>query len=106
VLAVMLPGHAEARTWPYWLAAYAGLASTVPWVSGGFLEGEFGLKYSALLAGIYALPVGVAAARLSDSRYPLLALEFAVLLGLWIVHLLVSLGFAVRKRGESKSAER
>jgi hypothetical protein len=95
------PSGTDARLWPYFLAAYAGLASTVPWLSGGFSEGELALKYSAFLGAIFALPVGLSAAALSQSAYRAIAVEFAVLVALWGIHFLLSLGFAIRKQRAS-----
>jgi hypothetical protein len=87
----MLEDARDASTWPYVAAGWAVMASVFPWIVGGFLREEFGLRASALLGIFFALPVGYSAMLLADSPYETIALAFWALVAWWGVHACVSL---------------
>ena len=91
-----VPQGADTRLWPYLLTGYAVLASTVPWLVGCFVEGEFGLRLSAVLGMFFALPLAASAHFLAPGAYHALAIVFWTLAALWPVHLLLSCIATVR----------
>ena len=100
-----VPATAEAAWWPYFLFGYGFLAAVVPWLTGGFLEGEFGPVSTSIFGVIVALPFWLAASWLADTPYPALATGSWIMVALWSVHLLVSLGSWIKSRLRPPPAE-
>ena len=85
---------APAKTWPFVVGGYALLAATAPWLAGGIDRDELGLRATAILGVVGALPFAAAAWALHDTPYRWLAIGFAALVGLWLVHVLVAVSLA------------
>lgn len=83
---------ADAAWWPYVPFAYAFMAAVAPWLTGCFLEAEFRIGYSVLLGILGALPFGIAARWLADSPYRAIVVGCWIVVALWALHLLLSLG--------------
>jgi hypothetical protein len=91
-----VPGTAETAWWPYALFGYAFITIAAVWLTGGFLEEEFWLRSTLILGVVFALPFWLAANWLADTPYHALAIGSWIMVGLWGVHLLVSLGAWVK----------
>ena len=91
------PADSPAKTWPQVAAAYALLAATAPWLAGGVDRRELGLRATAILGVVGALPFAGAAVALHDTPYRWPALGFAALVALWGVHALVAIALAVAR---------
>ena len=74
------------------------MAAVVPWVAGGFIDGEFHPLISVILGVFFALPFWKAAQWLASTPYHLIYLGCWTMVGLWALHLLIStVTFAVAK---------
>ena len=85
--------------WPYAAAVYAALASVVPWLGGGYYEGEFAVGRSLALGVFFALPMSASAYWLLPSAYHTIGVGGLALAAAWGVHLLVSIGMRFGKGG-------
>jgi hypothetical protein len=97
-----VPPGAATATWPYVLAGYGALAATVPWASGGLDRGEFSARYSLLLGVFFALPMAAGAWWLLPTAYRAIGLGAAVFAGAWVLHLVVSLAWALAEKRRRK----
>jgi hypothetical protein len=94
------PGSPTA-TWPYVLAGYGAFAATVPWLAGGVMREELGLRFSLLLGVFFALPMAAGGWWLVPTAYRTIGLGCWVLVGAWGLHLLVACALTlVPRRGQ------
>ncbi len=93
-----VPANSHVSTWPYILFGYAFMAVAVPWSVGCFVDGEFGLPSSIIFGVIAALPFWAAARWLASTPYHLISWGCWVMVGLWGLHFLVSVGATLRRR--------
>ena len=100
-----VPGTAETAWWPYFLFGYAFLTTVAVWLTGGFLEEEFWLRSTLILGVVYALPFWLAANWLAETPYHVLAISCWIMVALWGVHLLVSIGAWIKSRFRTPPAE-
>jgi hypothetical protein len=90
------PAVAASLVWPYVLAAYGFLAATMPWLLGGRGRDDFALRLSLLMGVFFALPLGVAACWLSVSPYRPISIGCWLLVAVWGIHLLISIGVQLK----------
>ena len=88
-----LSGAAADAGTPWWvhvLFGYAILAFVVPWLVGGFVDGEWSLRMSIVLGVIGALPMWVASRWLSTTPHSIMMDACRVIIALWVIHLAVA----------------
>jgi len=93
-----VPGTAETAWWPYALFGYAFLTTTAVWMAGGFVGGEFHPVSTLIYGIVFALPFWLAANWLADTPYHVLVIGSWIMVALWGVHLLVSIGALINSR--------
>ena len=73
------------------------MAVVFPWLTGGVEADEFLLPYSVLLGVFFAIPSAYGAVSLQDTPYRVFAIGFWCMAGLWVAHLLVSIGLTLQR---------
>jgi len=86
------PPRAATHTWALVLGTYGLLAATVPWLNGGFLDDELEVRNAIIIGLAFALPATLAAVWLRGTPYRWIGIGYAVLVALWFLFLLVTIG--------------
>jgi hypothetical protein len=95
-----VPATGHTLWWPYVLFGYAFMVPLLTWIGlgllgSGFVDGEIHPAASLLFGVIFALPMWTAARWLAPTPYHVIVIGCWVMVGLWGVHLVVSIGTLV-----------